>query len=272
MSDQTEDGVRAIIAAAQQATVPHAVELGGIYLVTDSSGRVQTIDLTGDKYKATPTRKSGVTVVRDVKGFLAYFAKHHDDDTEVYSDVEALSITAVLDANTADAARWGGHRLGLSLRKTKTWQEWTATDGRLLRQEEFAEFLESHLPDLVEPDAATMLEIAQSIQASTKGRFESGTRLQSGTRKLIYTEESAAKAGQRGELEIPEVFKIAVVPFEGAKRYSMRARLRYRIDRTELLMGYKLEQPEDRIAFAFQEIADEIAAGINMPIMNGSPA
>jgi uncharacterized protein YfdQ (DUF2303 family) len=265
------DNAQTIVTTATRAAQGQPLDLGKVYAFNTPAG-VHQIDLTGEKYKDQPTRKTGTTTVRDSAAFLTYYAKHHDADTEVYSDIERLSVTAVLDANTATSARWGSHRLVLGLRTTKAWNEWTANSGKLMPQDTFAEFLETHLPDLVQPDSATMLEIAQSIQASTKGEFQSASRLQSGTRKFVFTEETNATAGQRGELEIPEVFKIAVIPFEGAVRYSVNARLKYRINRNELTIGYLLEQPEERLANAFLEITDLIAAGIDTPILNGTPA
>jgi uncharacterized protein YfdQ (DUF2303 family) len=265
------DNVQTIVTTATRAAQAQPLDLGKVYAF-NTPGGVHKIDLTGEDYQDQPTRKRGTTVVRDSAGFLTYYSKHHDASTEVYSDIDALSVTAVLDANTATSARWGGHRVTLGLRTTKAWREWTTASGKLMSQDAFAEFLESHLPDLVDPDAATMLEIAQSIQASTTGEFQSASRLQSGARKLIFTEETTAKAGSRGELEIPEVFKIAVIPFEGAVRYSVNARLKYRINRKELTLGFLLEQPEDRLACAFEEVVSLIAAGIDTPILNGTPA
>lgn len=265
------DNVQTIVTTATRAAQGQALDVGKVYAFSTTTG-VHQIDLTGEQYKDQPTRKTGTTTVRDAAAFLAYYTKHHDADTEVYSDVERLSVTAVLDANTPTAARWGGHRLTLGLRTTKAWTEWTAADGKLLSQDAFAQFLESHLPDLVNPDAATMLEIAQSIQASTNGQFQSASRLQSGARKFVFTEETTATAGRGSDLEIPEVFKIAVAPFEGAVRYSVNARLKYRLSRSELTIGYLLEQPEERVATAFGEVVALIAAGIATPILNGTPA
>ncbi|MDX3074593.1 DUF2303 family protein [Streptomyces sp. MI02-7b] len=272
ISSTAGDGVQAIIDTAHRAAEPTKVEPGEIYLVATATGDVRTIDLTGDQYLDTPSRKVGTTTVRDAGSFLAYYDKHHDDSSEVYSDVEKLSVTAVLDAHSDDAAAWQQHRLILSLRQTKPWREWLALDGQLVDQDRFASFLEDHLPDLVAPDSATMLEIAQSIQATTSASFQSSSRLQSGERKLVYTEDTTAKAGGNGELTIPEVFQIAVMPFEGAERYRIQARLKYRIGRDGLRLGFKLEQPEDRLAAAFQDVVKQVSDSITEPVINGTPA
>lgn len=270
--DAKADGVQAIIDTARAAAGPQKVEAGGIYLVPTANGDVRQFDLTGPEYTGEPPRKSGTTTARDAVSFLAYYGKHSDTDTEVYADVEALTVTAVLDAHQTDGPRFGRHRLILALRSTKAWNEWRHHDGRFLKQDAFANFLEDHVPDLVTPDAATMLEIAQSIQATTKCEFQSSSRLQSGARKLVYTEDTKASAGGKGELTIPETFEIAVAPFEGADRYKMTARFKYRIERGELSLGFKLEQPEERMAAAFADVLAEISGGIEQPVMNGTPA
>lgn len=264
--------VQPIAALAQQALKPQAVEPGGIYLVATADGRIEHVDLTGPEYTGQLDRKAGTTTVRDAASFLAYYGKHHDADTEVYSDVERLSVTAVLDAHQAATARFGAHRLVLSLRRTKAWDEWLALDGKLVDQDRFANFLEDHLPNLVEPDAATMLEIAQSIKATTKAEFQSSSRLQSGERKFAFVEDTKASAGTKGDLAIPETFRIAVPPFEGADAYSMTARFKYRLGGGQLALGYKLEQPEERARAAFADVLAEIANGVGTPILNGTPA
>ncbi len=266
------DNLQAVIDTALRSAEPAELATGRVYAWLTPGGGVQKIDLTGDDYRDTPARKSGITTLRDVGSFLAYHAKHSDDATEVYADAEALTITSVLDAHTGDTARWGRHRAVLALRTTKAWTEWLASSGRLMDQETFANFLEDHLPDLLEPDAATMLEIAQSIQAATKANFQSGTRLTSGERRLVYTEETTAKAGQRGELTIPETFVIGLKPFEGADGYRLTARFRYRINGGNLQLGYKLERPEDVQQSAFADVLAAVTAAVEQPVMNGSPA
>ncbi|HZF92034.1 DUF2303 family protein [Streptomyces sp.] len=265
------DGTQSVIDIAQQAAKPERLETGGYYVVTTPRG-VERIDLTGDQYKDNPTRKAGTTTVRDAQSFLAYWDKHHDDYSEVYADSDRLTVTAVLDAHTPDGARWAAHRLHLALRKTDAWEQWIRNDGQLLGQETFAEFLEDHVSELLEPAAAEMLEIAQSFQAATKVDFQSATRLSSGQRQFQYVETTQAKAGQKGQLTIPEVFKIGLVPFEGSEGYRLTARLRHRITPDGLRLGYKLERPTEILRTAFTDVVTAIGEQIDVPVMNGSAA
>jgi uncharacterized protein YfdQ (DUF2303 family) len=270
------DNVQAVIDTAKQASTAQELQVGKIYTVALGAGCSKTIDLTGDEWKATPSRKTGSTTVRDVPSFLAYYGKHADDSTEVYADVDRHTVTAVLDAHAADAdgARWGSHRVALALRTTQSWRDWTGHSGKLMSQDEFAEFLEDHVSELVAPAAAEMLEIAQSLQAATKVEFKSASRLADGQRQFEFVETVQAKAGTKGQLTIPESFKIGVKVFEGAEvGDTVTALLRYRINGDKLTIGYKLQQPQDVLTIAFQDVVTAVGEGINGgTVLNGTPA
>lgn len=260
-----------VIDTALRTAPPAELEPGKVYAFHTATG-VHKVDLTGIEYKDQPTRKTGTTLVRDASSFLAYYGKHSDANSEVYADAERLTITAVLDANTTDTARWEGHRLSLQLRPTDAWKQWLALDGKLMNQEQFAEFLEDHLPELLEPSAADMLEIAQSFQAASKVDFQSATRLSSGQRQFQYVETTTAKAGQKGQLTVPETFTIGLIPFEGSEGYKLTARLRHRIGQDGLRLGYKLERPDEIRRTAFDDVAKAVGEQIPVTILNGTPA
>ncbi|MFE0036795.1 DUF2303 family protein [Streptomyces sp. NPDC059015] len=269
---------QAVIDVAQRAAHPAELELGKFYtLVVD--GQVHRVDLTGPEHTGKPARKKGTTIVRDVDSFLAYFDKHGDDHSEVYADVQRRTITAVLDAHTGDGARWAEHRVELHLRHTAEWDAWTGIDNELLAQDKFAEFIEDNLPDLVEPDSATMLELAESFEATSSAEFKSSQRLDSGARTFAWVEETNAKAGHRGDITIPASLKLALRPFEGCEPFAVTARFRYRIKRSgdsgaSLLLGIKLERPGDILAAAFEDVRTAVDNGIpeTIAVLNGAPA
>ncbi|MDJ1132457.1 DUF2303 family protein [Streptomyces iconiensis] len=264
------DNLQPVIDTALRTAPPAELEPGKVYAFHTPTG-IHKVDLTGPEYRDFPARKTGTTTVRDVDSFRAYWDKHHGEHSEVYADTERLTVTAVLDAHEPDAPRWGAHRLALALRTTDAWKQWMTSDGQLLGQEDFAEFLEDHLPELLEPSAADMLEIAQSLQAATKVDFQSGVRLASGQRQFQYVETTTTKAGQKGQLTVPETFVVGLVPFEGSEGYRLTARLRYRITDRGLRMGYKLERPTDILHTAFTDVVTAIGAQIKQPVMNGQP-
>ncbi|MGW2209947.1 DUF2303 family protein [Streptomyces sp. NPDC001781] len=265
------ENAQTIVDTALRAAPPATLEVGKIHAFHTAAG-VKTVDLTGPEHTGIPPRKTGTTTVRDAVSFHAYFTKHADADSEVYADADQLTVTAVLDAHTDAAARWSGHRLHLALRETETWKQWTGRDGRLMDQETFAEFIEDHLPELLEPSAADMLEIAQSFQATSKVEFQSAQRLTSGQRQFQYVETGTTKAGQKGQLAVPESFTIGLIPFEGSEGYKLTARLRYRIGASGLQLGYKLDRPDEIRRTAFGDVVKAIGEQIEQPVMNGTAA
>ncbi|MGW7495399.1 DUF2303 family protein [Streptomyces luteogriseus] len=265
------DNLQPVIDAALRAAPPAELEPGKYYAF-HTPGGIREVDLTGPQHTGTPPRKAGTTTVRDAASWSAYFTKHSSEASEVYADSERLTVTAVLNAHAAESPSWGDHRLILQLRTTDAWKQWIQNDGQLLGQEEFAEFLEDHLPELLEPSSADMLEIAQSLQAATKVDFQSGVRLSSGQRQFQYVETTTTKAGQKGQLTVPETFVIGLIPFEGSEGYRLTARLRYRITDRGLRMGYKLERPADVLRTAFTDVVNVIDGDIEQPVMNGAPA
>lgn len=267
----TNGEAQTIADVALRTAPPAELEPGKYYAFHTTSG-VQKVDLTGPEHTGKLTRKTGTTTVRDADSFLAYWTKHHDDASEVYADSDRLTITAVLDASTADEPRFGGHRLHLSLRETTAWKQWTQQDNQLMDQETFAEFLEDHVPELLEPSSADMLEIAQSFQANTKVDFQSANRLSSGQRQFQYIETQTTKAGQKGQLTVPETFTIGLVPFEGSDGYKLTARLRFRIGQDKLRLGYKLDRPDEIRKTAFADVVKAIGEQIDTAVMNGTPA
>ncbi|MFD6421584.1 DUF2303 family protein [Streptomyces sp. NPDC060198] len=265
-----------VIDAAMRSAKPAELAPGKVYSLVTPDGRAHRIDLTGPEFTGIPARKSGTTVVRDVDSFLAYFDKHGDFASEVYADVENRTITAVLDAHETETPRWGGHRLELRLRPTSAWSAWMHADNKLMSQSQFAEHIEDNLVDLVEPDSATMLELAQSMEVSTSAEFQSSQRLDSGARKFSYIEEQTGKAGHKGDITIPATLILALRPFEGSEAYRVTARFKYRLDRQEgaLKLGFKIERPADILASAFEDIRTLVADGIpeHIAVLNGAPA
>lgn len=270
---------------ATQAAKPHCLDLGDYYTLTTSTGAVVKIDLTGDEYREFPRRKAGTVTVRNVASFAAYYAKHADEESEVFADLDAGTVTAVLDAHrgnddlaAGEGARWQQHRLILALVPTLPWQEWTAKDRKFMSQELFAEFIEEHARD-VDPEGAVksadLLETAQNFKATLKGSVTSGKRVSSGQTQFSYIEEITA-TGQnaaRKTIEMPEEFDLLIAPYEDIDPAVMAVRLRYRIQQDKsLVLGYFMNNPARVAREAVAEVVDKLAAECSVTVMHGQPA
>jgi uncharacterized protein YfdQ (DUF2303 family) len=258
---------------ATLAAVPQPVEAGKLYLAPDSDGGRELWNFTGDDYRDFPARKQGLVIVRDVAAFAQYHAKHADEFSEVYADLDKGTVTAVLDAHTIKGARWGNHRLHLQLTPTEPWKRWIAQDRAYLPQVAFADFLEDNLSDIApDPvDAASMLEVATTFQAKTRVSFSSGTVLSSGAISLKYEETSDASGGAKGDMVVPKQFAVALAPFDDVAPYKVGARLRHRIDGSALKLCYILDRPQDVVRDAVKAVVDQVQDATGITVMRGNP-
>lgn len=245
---------------AQQAVGSETIEPGKLYLVADGAGGVRQIST--DDYAPRPRRKEDISkVVTDQESFTAYLDKHGDGfETEITASATEAWFNAVINAGTVDQPGWGDHNLRLKLRSSEEWLKWSQKSGVLMRQEEFAEFIEDNAQNIFEPSSAEILEIAQSLQVKRGVSFESGTRLADGNVQFGYREETTATAGTAGQLSIPATLTLALRPFEGGDAYRVTAHFRYRLQGSALTLGFKLQEPSKIREDAFKEIANDVRA------------
>lgn len=276
----TAGDVQAAIDAGIQSTQPHKLDTAGrFYAVnTPQGGAVHLIDLEreADEYldEITPRRKTGTYAVHDAKAFVDYLDKHGrgPDVTEVWADITGQTVVGVLDAHEKTAAGWGGHRVVLKLHLTPAWKAWLALNRKPMLQVDFANHLEDRRLDVVNPDAATLTEIARTFKAKKSVQFMESRQLSTGQVQLQYSEEIDAKAGPKGNVEIPEAFDLGLVPFEGSDRYEMGARLRFDISTGRLQITYVLDRPEETLRAAFGDVLEVIEHGVDAPVFRGVPA
>lgn len=285
MTEQTTELIGS--AGDVQAAIDAGVELAGPKRL-DDTGRffsvaipagagLQVIDLEDhlDSWRDRPRRKIGSFHAHTGEAFINYMAKHVRVETELWADIERRSVTAVINAHSdsgTDEAGWGDHRLELKLQHTPAWLAWTNHDGASMTQVQFAELLEERLQDVVDPDGATLTEVARTFRATKSVAFESDHVLSSGQVQLGYREEIDAKAGRKGNVDVPEKFTLGLAPFEGGQPYPVLARLRFSIDGGTLRIKYVLDRPTEVVRAAFDQVVGVIGAGVDAPLYHGRPA
>lgn len=267
MTNRTDND--ALIEVAQRTALPASLLRGD--LVSESPDRV-TLDL--ERYADQPRRKRGDVRLDDTPSLIAYVNKHKaGDETELFASWEHGRIVAVLNGHAVGEPGWGDHRATLALQITPEWARWTRRNGHPMPQAAFAEHIEESLRDIVEPDGATMLELAQSFQASTSVAFRSARRLHSGETQLRYEEQTDATAGAQGDITIPQSFSLALTPWEGCPVYRVVARLRYRINNGDLTLSYHLDRPEEVQRTAFADIVGTVTEQTDyLPLAGNPPA
>lgn len=223
-----------------------------------------------EEYLPSPNRATGTVVMDDADSFIQYFNKHATDSSQIYAKLNPPSFTGVLNDHTLESAGWKDHCVKYACPFSAEWLEWSKGDGKVMKQAEFADFIERNLPDIVEPVGADMLEISRSLQAKKKVNFASGIRLQNGQTELTYEEEIQGTAS-KGKLQIPEIFSIGIAVLDGGEAYKVECRLRYRINDALLVMWYEMVRPHKIIEDAARDVFAKIGEETEQKILRGTP-
>lgn len=240
--------------------------------LSPKTGHVQVVNLTGDEFLPEPKRKKGKVTVRDVASFALYYGKHHvNEESEIFADADAHTVTAVLNGHSAMTAHWQDHRVVLALRTTPQWDTWTKANQQWMTQRDFAEHLEANIGDIAPGavSAARLLELAQDFHAKVSVSFSSGSRLRDGTTQIQYVETMESTGGTKGgHVDIPAGFSLGIRPFEDGEPLEVRARLRYRISNRQLALSYHLDDPagivRDALLDVVAKVREETAAEVHM--------
>lgn len=245
-------------------------ELAG--LVLEQGQELRQVDL--GQFGENPRRKTGSVVLADADSFVEYVNRHRSQgETTLWSNVDNGTMTAVLNDHGVDTGEpgFGDHRAKLQVKDSPDWKHWAGLDGKFVAQDQFAIHIEDGAGSVKDPDAATMLELAQSFQAATKVDFKSGQRLDSGQVQLRYEETTQATAGHQGSISIPSMISLELQVFEGGAVYALKARFMYRITDGKLVLGYRLIRPDVARKLAFDDLASVVSTGVELPVMAGTP-
>lgn len=258
LSAISESWAKDIIETAKATQANQTVlENDQVLVVTHSKDQdVHLIDL--EKYNQAPTRTKETLTVAETKSFVDYWQTFATDSSVIMARLDQRKFTAVFDYPQPGKPAWKEHQCALTCQLSTEWKTWIAHDNRPFSQIAFAEFIESNAVDIIEPTAATMLEVAMTLEANKKVKFNSGVRLDNGQIQLGYHEVIEGAAGAKGDLKIPDKFKLAIRVFQGGEKYSVDCNLRYRINDGDLKFFFQIVRPERLLEDAFEQVKKQI--------------
>lgn len=279
--DAVPSSITEVADLARAGTEPRELNLGSYYVVHGADGTVEKIDLTGDRYRDKTGQVTAGVAITHADSLLAYWDKHHDDQSDMWADRERRTITAVIDANAGsdqdDEHRpgWQTHRATLTLALSEAMAAWITHNGKLMEQLAFAEFCEDWMSIIAAPDAADLIEMVQHFQATVTAQFKSGFKLSNGQRVMEYTEQ-IDQSMKGGSVEVPQIIVLSLPVWRGASdRAEMTARIRTRVNHGgagKLGIGYKLDRPTEVVDAAFEAEVARVEQHIGRPVLRGTPA
>lgn len=217
-----------------------------------------------------PVRRRGEVELHDAAAFAAFVNRFKNPTTLIFADGlpaahEDPGFTAVFDYHEAGedplAAQWDNFRAVLALRTTEQWDRWVQANGTEMEQAAFADFLESNLPDIGEPDGTTIVGIARKLEGNLDVKWKKHIRAQDGTHQFVYEENLETRT--EGNITIPDEFTLVLQPFIGSEKHVVRAKFRYRLVGQRLLMKFVLERLDEILQATFAEEKEKIAKAVS---------
>jgi hypothetical protein len=132
-----------------------------------------------------------------------------------------------------------------------------------MTQFDFANFLEDHLEDVLEPSGQHLLEIATDLEASSTGGFKGKVNLDNGSVRLSYQDEVETT------VEVPRTLTLGIPLFEHGDRYKLGARLRFVIQGGSVKFKLLFTNLQDAKEQEFERIVQEIEEKTSQPIYRG---
>ncbi|MDE1464824.1 DUF2303 family protein [Spartinivicinus poritis] len=222
-----------------------------------------------EQYLPHPIKMRQHVKMNTVQSLINYINRFKNPHTTIFADDTRQSFNAVIDFHVSqDEPRSGSHTVEYGCPLSREWEAWQCRNNEKMDQTTFAEFLEERAEDIVNPSGAELLEIALKFNVIRKAVFGSAMRLSTGEYQFTYSEDN-----QKGTVELPEQIKLGLAPFHNGEKYEVKAKLYYRLQEGQLLLWYKLVEPERVIEDAFNEVTQRIQAGVgDLMIIEGRDA
>lgn len=243
MSELSEAAINRVLELSAKLGQPIATGEGGVPVILVPSG-MKAESLA--PYLPPPRIKRTVTLL-EASSFVDYVNRFKTSNTLIFANVTETdaSFFALLDYHAPApelTPAYCEHAAKFALIRTPEWKVWTEQDRDPMSQVDFATWLEDNLTLFTEPTGAALLELIQTLSGKQDVRFNSAVRLQSGANKLHFDEDvvlRGASSTTEGDVELPSVLVAGIAPFQGAPKYEVRARLKYRIESRRLSLWFE---------------------------------
>lgn len=214
-----------------------------IVLVADDHG---IRDL--EEYADRPARIREVVSLTGIKTFTSYVNRYKDAATTIFVNPSLASLakgaqfaTAVIDYHqnaeegpndppSGNEARWGSHRATLLASPSLAYAKLLELDGKLLDQAEFARQMEEIARFSTSHAAADLIEVARTLNLTSKGAFKTFDDDFSGSVSLVYDVQVKADAGSaERRLAVPATIAFGVALIDGMPEEPVEVKFLYRI-------------------------------------------
>jgi uncharacterized protein YfdQ (DUF2303 family) len=208
----------------------------------------------------------------DLESFIMYVNEHKGPHTRIFAQtlLSPYEFAACFDYHhTNGMPEWCAHVARLKLTETDQFKTWKANNEKGFSQADFALFIEDNSLDVIEPDGATMFELALDMRAAQSTNFDKKVVLENGDTRLTF-EENTDIQHKDGCITIPKSFVIEIPVFEGVPAIRFECRFVTKLKRPSLELGYQIIRMRESLRRVLQAGSTKILEETSVTIFQGT--
>lgn len=211
---------------SRQAAAGHRLEVNGtpLLILPEADGRSSVRSL--DILEANPTSIRGTVTLATLADHIDYLKNMNNASAIVmFADRARLRFHSILDYHRSNQASWLQHRATTVLHPSDQLQTWLTKAGVWQAQEQFAEFLDENLNDIITPTPATVLDFVECLQCTRRESFRSAINQTTGEVQFVWEKANATDE----KTSIVKDFTLGIPIWHRGEAISVQARLQHRI-------------------------------------------
>lgn len=270
----TEAGQIADLTKAAISREPRVISGPGgrSFLITANEDVVKDITPTGAGTTFVPDRIRQAVTLQTAQSLGDYLERFKTDASVLFANIDADQIVGAIDYHNPSRADLVQHRATLNLPFSTEWGLWTAIDGKMMSQLDFARFLDENKDDISSPRGADLVEIVKDMIAVETANTKASVRINSDNVDFTFAASTDARSGTGGQLEVPKEFELRIPVYFGEAPVPMVARLRWKNAADGVQFGVVLLRKENARQDEFKRVVAEVSATAKLPVYYGALA
>jgi uncharacterized protein YfdQ (DUF2303 family) len=270
MADKTTaNQAETIERLAQAAAVITKIDTadGRTFAIVPTTHRRDDITAPGWLPPNKPAYIKEAVTVQTLDSLVEYVNKFKTADTMLFADVAQNSIDAAIDYHGKAQAEHVVHEASMALTFSEEWNAWNAINDKLMKQLDFARFIEENSADIVAPTGAELLEVCRDLQAVRSANFKRAIRTNTDHENFEFSDNTDMRS--KNGVEVPTKFELSIPVYFGERNVPLQAFLRWNLVGEQLALGIRLHRPEHVRQAMFKEIVLGAADRTSLPAVFG---
>lgn len=215
-----------------------------------------------EQFQRRPNRHMADHRFVSIASLVEYLNRFANTESMIAADASDATISCCIDGDKIDEPSFKDHHAMFAAQQSDKLKAWLGVCGKPMTQVAFGLFLEERAIDVVVPEAASVMEMVMTFDATKKVQFKSSLRLHDRSRQFQYVEDNEA----RGGVTLPDHFIILAPVYRGMEPQRIKFMVRYRIEEGQLRFTVQMHDQEEVMRQAFERCVDALSSGLKLKL------